>query len=652
MPTNTPDLDWKILFETLLSNKMVFDLVTNENEIIITANKENAKLIELHLQKTLSSSASFKDSLPYVIKQKIFSEPSAHIQKNENHEIKYIPIPTIPNDIEAGKKMLFQLFGEEAFDNLSINVNSLFDKNKGATIKDGVLFSKPAQLMTLDAWKEIIKYFQAYFKDIPTERIRRALDPENGTPLNKPHDDKKISSLTIEGLGQQCFGVLQNSSKKELVFYFNYQRLLQLVFPPLIEKRNNPNNSVDTVTMAIQKNDLIPYLQQLLNGDLLLKLYKKDNKELVAKPIFLNSESTIKQPRHCILVIDRSGSMQNYFLDLKNKVLQFIENLRLVDQDMSLSFVFFEANTSDMKEFTIDQKDEINQFIQQVEIGGATRLYGTLVDVFQKISTEQSTREKNTSIVFFSDGYDTVDNSLSVQNKNKPQINGILKKFNHQDNLPSPKMFTFGFGDCDEKILQDITKELGGVYHYLKNIKDFDIVTKHIETMQKEQVLLKLLYDISNQKKEVLVTVPRNNAPVIPDITIPVRDNGIMEIEINGHSFEILVDPKKVELNDREFLLKKECQKLISQGNNQDSKTIHTVELCQRFFNVSPRRLTRGDESEIKSICYQNDKAIDRSVSGQQTSLQISLFQQLCNYLSSYMPEIGEASKSADQSLK
>jgi len=174
-------------------------------------------------------------------------------------------------------------------------------------------------------------------------------------------------------------------------------------------------------------------------------------------------------PSHAFFVLDVSGSMEGEGLrDLKTAV----NNLTGLDNSLTGRFSRFRAREKitvltfnqaiqSSGDFTIDDTatagpdmQRIRQFVDDLEAGGNTAIYGTLAQAYQQVAAaQQLDPDRYYSIVLMSDGQNTAGPSLEQFKTAYDRLPGSTKDV---------RTFTVLFGDADRKAMQEIADLTGG----------------------------------------------------------------------------------------------------------------------------------------------------------------------------------------------
>jgi von Willebrand factor type A domain len=527
------NLNWRTLFDSLINDhKIHYDLQVKDDMIKLIADKNLALAIESKLLEMLSDEG-FSKNLPYVLNQSVSSV------KQANNKI-IIELPTY--DVSSAKDLLLRLFGEDAFDCFAIDINKLFDQT--AVAKDGVLFSKITKHQRVqESWNMALKHWIAFFKNVPIDRIREAwLNPDK--PLPPPPDDLNETQSEefglVNGLIQQCFGTLTNETNTQAQIFFNFGRLWQFISVPDI-KQQLIND--DKIELSLDKNHLLACLQALTKNRVLFRVYQSQNnlEDYIAKAIFFGREPTVSKQMFHTLIIDRSGSMEEYFRDLKIHLLEVIKNLGELDKTAKLRLVFFSTHMK-VKEFNITHYQEIKSYLEGISSDGDTRLFGTIADELSHLLKNGITKHYNSTVLLFTDGHDTVANSSFEK---FPEVQQKIQGFTTSKSV-MPKMFAVGFGNCDHKTLQELARLMGNTYIHLKEISDFDNVFSHIRMHKSQREMIEFLITVQEMTHRYTVPFYHMNSVQVPDVIIPIGKNRPLSVTLSGNDLVVTLKEDQV----------------------------------------------------------------------------------------------------------
>ncbi|MGE3921213.1 MAG: hypothetical protein AB7F64_09855 [Gammaproteobacteria bacterium] len=279
---------------------------------------------------------------------------------------------------EAYMKIIKSLFNDEALKNVRLlNWEELL---KDAFVKDGVLYLTPLDAnqfiigMLQNALECLLQSFSS--KNVTLDMIRKAVKLEEPLPASKPH--MGIERVLAKGLIQDCFCVqlLKNEDPEkadQAVVYFDIKTLWHMLFPPAVQYVL-PENELykDKAIFSFNTHEVLLYVRQLLNDGVFLRVYQSHEGQLTAKPMFLSGSPGVEKPRFHVLIVDRSGSLKDYWVDLQKNVIAYIDELRKIDPKAKLRIMFFETDIGPTKEFDISNKTTIDEFINQCKLGANT----------------------------------------------------------------------------------------------------------------------------------------------------------------------------------------------------------------------------------------------------------------------------------------
>lgn len=591
------ETNWKSLVDTLLGNLNVkYEFEVTDTEIHIKADPEASLKIQSHLNKVLSSSDAFFQSMPYKInvKQKGFFSWSSPTYETATY--------SQPQDtVEEGVGIFESLFGEEKFSEIALDLNKLFNVKQGATSQGLVLYSKPAKgRHTSQLWHDYLNALLASFNEVSVERLREIWKTPGDHLPGLLEDFNSDEQLKYNGLIQQCFGVIEDRNKGEAKLFFNYGLLYRLVFAPQLTVQEKDLHT----DIRIDKQHMLNYVQQLTQDGTLLRVYKENQavNNFIARPLFFGNKKFNQMPHHYTIIIDRSGSMQDNFADLGNKVIEFIEKMKEYDDKAKVKIVFFDDSTGPIKEFLISESSNIKRFIKSVNVGGYTRLFGTIEDELSQLLKDKTTQDNNSAVVFFTDGNDNIASSR------KEAISKIITKLNefHQQGLKLPKIFTMGIGEYDHEALSLFSKETNSPFIHLQDTKDFEEIYTYLQTLRYEQEVLEFLVSASETN---IFSVPllQDGNVQSPGILIPFQEKESIVYQVKGNRILVRVDDaSKVPVATFNDFIQQSLTKLYTIVASSDSPTQKLIQLdsLEKIF----AKFDLSSESEISTLTLLNQK--------------------------------------------
>jgi len=298
------NINWKTLINTVLGRDTVdFDIATEDNEIVIRTNQEGAIAIRNKLRYVLQTPTTFQRSLPYNTQGNTQAQAASGMSQDED----VVEVPQPDNNVESGKDILINIFGQNTLDQI-LNIGAVF--GEGARSESHVLFSTTTKRKArAKTWISAAEDMLAYFKGVDIETVRNAWMnnqdhlPEPADDMDDDRDDEQIVSELI----QQCFGVITRENPTSVEMYFNYGRLYEFLYPPVVpepEQIEVEENTGFDYEIRINKNHMLSYLQQLNRGGSLFRVYKENEQaqEFLARPIFIGREGTVAKPHYYSLV--------------------------------------------------------------------------------------------------------------------------------------------------------------------------------------------------------------------------------------------------------------------------------------------------------------------------------------------------------------
>lgn len=557
--------NWRAVIDTLLGNLNIkYEIQILNDEIIIKAEHQDSQKIQQKLQETLQSPEHFFNQLPYSVLTENFSS------RNINQNTRQYPQVKPPEDtVDSGISIFKNLFSEETIKGAALDVDALFDVNKGARSTGQVLYSMPAKNKVKgELWNKILEVLLLSFHNVNIKTLRE-IWANKGHYLPKPGEmgDDSENEVIFSGLAQQCFGVLEENNPSSntathVKLYFDYGLLYRFIFPPQID-----NTSVG---IKIQKKHLFHYVRMLISGGgPLIRVYKKNGSEnqngngedqLMAMPIFLAPEKVQYQRHHYTAIIDHSGSMisastsskyKSVLDQIKNDILVFIKKLQEFDSQAKIKIVFFDDIT-ESKEFDISQTYEISSYIAQFHTRGGTRLLGTIQDELTSLLKDQITKNYNSAVVLLTDGEDTAAvNRADALN----QIGATLSQFKIEGRK-LPKFFTMGVGiSYDKDVLVRLADKTGTPFIHLHSVEDFKDIYRYLNSIQYEQQLMDFLVK-TGDSRHYSVPVSMDGNAHTTGILIPFQKKETLQIKTNGRQIAVFVDdPAKVPMATTDLAL-------------------------------------------------------------------------------------------------
>lgn len=517
-------LNWSIFFDNLFQGGNVnFNLSSDPSNLVLTVSEAEAEFICKRFNSAFSSQEAFDHLQPYNIVNK--------------KQIKQSPLKVIakPADTkEAGIDILLKLIGQQAFEEFGWNINLLFDKT--AYSKDRVLYSKvTAHHHVVESWNAAVKYWVSYFENVEASRIQTAW--LGGGNLDVPKSDLLTDSQQQEGivvgLIQQCFRVVTDKKKGSGQICFDFGRLWEYLSVPAIETKKMPNGKV---TLSIDKKHLLATLQVYTHNRMLLKVFRGEQSELQGKIFFFGRKPTHEKTMHHTLIIDCSGSTSGFLDQLKPKLMEVIDKLTTLDSTATVRLVFFSTHAK-AHEFSITNRYAIHDFIYQTISDGDTRLFGTVVDELEYIRANRINEEYNGTVILFTDGMDAEQTGVV----NKRGIGDVYKQIGelNYSSTSLPKMFTVGYGNCDEEVLRSLADLMGNFYVHLNKISEFENIFEHLKTHKAQREMIGFLIQVAQSTREYRFPFYATDKIQSPDVLIPFNQAGQTSIKFQGNEFSI-----------------------------------------------------------------------------------------------------------------
>ncbi len=529
-------INWKSFLDTILGQLGThFAVEISSENITIETDPVAAKEITNRLTSVLSNPTAFQRSLPYkLVDQSNSSQTPTELGENTDFVLQTPPIPD--NSIDTGKQVLLNIFSENLLDEL-MNINSLFNEKTGAKSEEKVLFSKPASRITqLGIWNAIIEDLVSYFADVNLDKLREVWNNEDSylsTPEIYLVNSETSTGIKI-GLIEQCFGIQHypktDNNPESDVFYFDYGRLYEFIFPPQVTISENKSDE-GIVELNINKEHILSCVQQLTQGGMLFRTYKnaKEVGKIKMRPIFLSRERAVEKPALLSLVIDRSGSMCREFSDLKNHIISFISAIADRNKDITIRLSFFSDQLDTPVEFHISALDEIIEYMKEILAVGHTLLFDSISSEISHSLIHKSTNDYNVSLIVFTDGQDNESKPGAEKN-----LTNEMLKFD-QRSLERPKVFTLGYGkEYQHESLVKLTKSMDqkGSHIHLQELDDFYDIFVHVKEITCESDLINFLLQVEESTQEFSIPLYHSNEPTLPSIIIPTRENSSLTIQM------------------------------------------------------------------------------------------------------------------------
>ena len=510
----------KIIQLLLHKYKGLYQLTVNTDKITIeVSDLYQAEQISKVLKASLASANAFYANLPFDVKI-----GDVKLGQTKIEHLSY-PGAIPPEDTIEGIRQIFSNFFGEAFEDAGFDPNLFFGSK--ATIRDGVLFSKPAKFKGIEStWGVFFDWLVLHFAGADLETLRSAWRGEK--TLTEPNQTTENTSA--KGLIQQCFGVQKVDGKT--IAYFNYKRLYEFLFPPTINI--TPQDDHKTYKIEIDKSHLMTYMKQLNEGGVLLNVFRPDEHSApLVQPLFIGLEETVEKPSLYVLMVDRSASMNDHFSSLKNYVLEFAHKLRQENPTANLRIAFFDDAIGPIQDFKIKDEAAITKFLKDTPLGRNTNIFGTVATELEKSFVHSDSQ--NVVLMLFTDG---VDNSNGEKEKEllNEQIAVNAKKAN------APQFHTFGFGNYDHQTLSELALKMHGSFAHLTS---FDQLSKALKTTgyhtKKSRILVDLRVLFGDEKTNgYKIPLYADGGTQAPDLFIPLTDSSVA-FQVNGQNMVVTV---------------------------------------------------------------------------------------------------------------
>ena len=288
-------------------------------------------------------------------------------------------------------------------------------------------------------------------------------------------------------------------------------------------------------------------------------------------------------PREYIFVVDNSGSMHGFPLEVSKKLLRnLISNLKPSDQ---FNVVLFAGSSEVFSPFSLQANksniDKSIQFIDSYNGGGSTELIGALQ---KSMALPRKSVSLSRAVVIVTDGYVTVEKEAME----------LIKS-----NLNNTNVYAFGIGSCVNRYLINGLAHAGGGQPFIVTAQsEADSIAtkfrKYIQTPVLSNIKVQYegfkVYDVINEKLPDVMA----DRPVI--ITGKYKGNANGKITISGYTgrgkFDkvLTIDKSKISEDHnaiRYFWAREKIQGLSDYGPSElDSITISKITKLGLDYNL------------------------------------------------------------------
>lgn len=353
----------------------------------------------------------------------------------------------IHNPKHKGINILEKLFGEtyELLSGFDVTWKKFFEE------KTSVSISKKS-LINSAIWEECKKSLIDTLSNWTTSEIRKRI-----SNIDDSTYEYKIDPLLID----KCFSFTETGHVQ-----FDYLRLLSYVYPPTIEYTTENN---ETASLKISKKELAAYLRAIFPEGFIVE--RQNTITLLPTP-------QTQPPLNIHLFLDVSKSMDEYKASYQKQVIEFINELstHLNGKEATLQITLFSDEATTYTYDLHSNKDLIHELLLNLQCQGRTNIYGTLLGALENIDLKE-----NNTYIFFTDGVDN-ESYDEVKEATLREI-GISK----------PKIFTLGFGNNFDDLLNELSKRTGVEHATIENINDFtSTLVEYLDKMSKLRVLVKI----------------------------------------------------------------------------------------------------------------------------------------------------------------
>jgi Ca-activated chloride channel family protein len=206
---------------------------------------------------------------------------------------------------------------------------------------------------------------------------------------------------------------------------------------------------------------------------------------VVASPTIANAEKNAL-PRHVVMVLDRSGSMQGKKIEQARSALRFaLGKLRAADSFNIMTFSDqVERFSPEMVGATADNIKRANTFVDDIVADGGTNINDALKTGLSQFAEKGSAN----TLLFFTDGLPTV----GVKSQDQIVQNAVTESGG------KARTFVFGVGyDVDVPFLDNVARTLRGDADYVRPDEDIEVKTSQFVAKTSAPVMenLKLSVD-------------------------------------------------------------------------------------------------------------------------------------------------------------
>lgn len=533
---------WKKLFETLLPDEEIEVEVLGNNMVIRAANTGRVKM---QLDRIFSSNTEFFKQLNYDVKNII-----KWVDENvRNGSIK------MPDNMASAIEYIKGVFGPDMFRKIKVSETDLFDINDGARFEDGVLYCSffPDSKMC----SKYVDYWMSRTAGLSVGQVRGAVRDKN-QPMRNDQLLKSKEIAKVCGPFQACCAVMEIGTQSQIIF--DIKKIHELITPPVIEESTNG-------ALTINQVHLVTYLRQLTGNGMLLRIFKLDE-ENYAEPIMIPSHHRSQKPSDHYVLIDRSGSMTDYFYRLTEHLEQFVTKIADGNSSSKIHLIFF-AEDSIRHDLALCDTAGITCSIHKSRnsVGGQTALLDAIYRVIEEIKIGKIASSHNVTMTIFTDG---IDNQSA---KNKEALNGVVSSLAQESR---PKIFTLGFGDADEQFLRELSDNLIGPYLKLNSIDDFRIIERHVDSFKHESEVLEFLLKLlKGHATSIRVPVVQNSTPQTLKLILPVTQNRF-NLEVHGETIDVEIkDTNSVKsgvIADKIAILRSQSISIVGNDDNKVAK--------------------------------------------------------------------------------
>lgn len=462
--------DWKLLFASLLKtqpDQLNLSLEINNGSIIIST--PDAKLAN-DLENILKSPQAVLSNIDYTLHE----IPAGEMPP----EPAPIPTPQYPAQIELTHGMGETFFTSLFTPNLRQKVGIAWsNENKN---ENNYILEAPCDPELIELTKAQINTFKQILAKATYEQLRQAIAADKS--VQQPLQKQEASNGPMANVVDK---ILYLSSDHQKI-YFDFGLLVKSLTPPKVEELvpvGATTSSNTEFVYSINQQHLMNYFGTIFQEGFVMHI-DGDN----AKQIFFNPKRAIPKKQSISIVVDCSGSMAAKENELKENVINFVNQMTENPQfkDTEITIIPFASTTGQPKTFNLYEKEEIVAHINSLKIDGKTALHSTIHQVLSDLPADC-----NTTAIIFTDGVNTDGMPLEEL---KALTDNLIKNTNNP-----PKIFTMGLGEkYNEEMLDALASSTGCKHIKLETMADFKGIYVYLDTISIARSLARILQESTN----------------------------------------------------------------------------------------------------------------------------------------------------------